>query len=189
MPMPCHVNEYVSLDAEIGFVLDHCTVMATPIQSLGGMAAAMEAQHGAPMHPGRASADDPEPIPSIHVADAQALIACGTGEDPHGKLDLVEQTGQTDDGLKMSDHFLFVGRKQARPASRIATNDRRPQHTTQRGATWRVHMRTHPSQRLHIHALDDHRGRRKGLMAEVSTSPMVAVRCTMGADRLHRRSL
>ena len=41
----------------------------------------------------------------------QDLLAGITEESATAWLDLVEQTGQTADGIGMSDHFLYVGRK------------------------------------------------------------------------------
>ena len=41
----------------------------------------------------------------------QQLLATVTEENAAAWLDLVEQTGQTADGIGMSDHFLYIGRK------------------------------------------------------------------------------
>ncbi len=36
-----------------------------------------------------------------------------SAENADAWLDLVEQTGKTPDGLGISDHFLYIGRKRA----------------------------------------------------------------------------
>ena len=84
-----HLNEYVSLDVEMGFIRDHHDVMAV----LSGIIAAM-VEHVKQHH-----ADDlaligatmptvPECIPEIDFREAQALIAQHTDRDPRGEPDL-----------------------------------------------------------------------------------------------------
>jgi nondiscriminating aspartyl-tRNA synthetase len=86
---PRHLNEYVSLDFEMGFIRDHTTVMATLAGVLGDMLESV-----------RADASDavvlldltlpavPEVIPTLHFTEAQRLIASETGEDVEGEPDL-----------------------------------------------------------------------------------------------------
>jgi nondiscriminating aspartyl-tRNA synthetase len=86
---PRHLNEYVSLDAEMAFIGDHTSVMET----LTGVVREM-------VHAIRNDASDevalrgatlpyvPPSIPSIHFADAQRLIARATGEAVGGEPDL-----------------------------------------------------------------------------------------------------
>ena len=87
---PRHLNEYVSLDAEMGFIEDHTTVMQRPDSrhrgdaervARGGAAGASDARH-------RAAAACPWISRSIHFAEAQELIAADTGEDLRGEPDL-----------------------------------------------------------------------------------------------------
>ena len=86
---PRHLNEYVSLDVERGFIRDHTTVMEILRQVLGGMTAALaEEAADALALLGVAPPDVPGSIPAIHFADAQELIARETGEDPRGEPDL-----------------------------------------------------------------------------------------------------
>jgi nondiscriminating aspartyl-tRNA synthetase len=77
-----HLSEYVSLDAELGFIEDHRTVMEALCRALDGMLDAVAAQ--AP----ELVPDRPHPIPTIHFTDALELIARGTNSDPRGELDL-----------------------------------------------------------------------------------------------------
>jgi nondiscriminating aspartyl-tRNA synthetase len=72
---PRHLAEYVSLDAELGFIDDHFTVMAVLREAVAGMAAAV-------------AVDVPETIPHIHFREAQELIEEATGESVVGEPDL-----------------------------------------------------------------------------------------------------
>lgn len=86
---PRHLNEYVSLDVEMGFISDHTTVMETLNQVLQGMVSAMndEAQDALRLL-GIALPHVPASIPSVHFADALAMIARATGEDVSREPDL-----------------------------------------------------------------------------------------------------
>ena len=86
---PRHLNQYTSLDVELGFIDDHTTVMALAGDVLRGMLDAL-AEH-AP----RALAlldvvmpELPPSIPQLHFRDAQELIWRDTGEDARGEPDL-----------------------------------------------------------------------------------------------------
>ena len=86
---PRHLNEYVSLDAELGFVADHTTVMGVLRRVLAGMMAAIEVDAGDALATLRVSPPTvPDAIPVVHFAEAQAMIAAATGEDPTGEPDL-----------------------------------------------------------------------------------------------------
>ena len=86
---PRHLNEYVSLDVEMGFIVDHTTVMGTLTRVLQGMATALrEEAANALAALGVALPDVPPTIPSIPFADALGLIAEATGEDVRGEPDL-----------------------------------------------------------------------------------------------------
>ena len=86
---PRHLNEYVSLDAEMGFIADHRDVMAVLTRVLQGMfTAAREEASDALALLSIEPPDVPEEIPSIHFAEAQELIAGATGEELRGELDL-----------------------------------------------------------------------------------------------------
>ena len=87
-----HVNEYVSMDAEMGFIENHYTVMAM----LGNLV-----RHILGRTRERCSAElsswgvelprVPEQIPTIHFRDAQQLIYERYGEDCRGEPDLAPQ--------------------------------------------------------------------------------------------------
>src|SRR2546421_1411788 len=86
---PRHLNEYVSLDVELGFIRDHNTVMDVVTRVVGGMVAALQEDAAdAVTVLGVALPDVPAHIPAIHFAEAQELILEETGEDVRGEPDL-----------------------------------------------------------------------------------------------------
>jgi len=84
-----HLNEYVSLDAELGFIADYTTVMETLTRVIAGMMAAVQERAAAAVSlVGLTLPAVPQSIPSVHFTEAQALIAAHTEEDPTGETDL-----------------------------------------------------------------------------------------------------
>jgi nondiscriminating aspartyl-tRNA synthetase len=79
---PRHLSEYVSLDAELGFIIDHHDVMAVAREAVAGMVGAI---HPAP---DLALPDVAGAIPHIHFTDAQQLITQATSEDLTDEPDL-----------------------------------------------------------------------------------------------------
>jgi nondiscriminating aspartyl-tRNA synthetase len=86
---PRHLNEYVSLDAEIGFIQDHRDVMAVLRHAIAGMVEAVRTEAA------RATAlldlalpEVPDPIPAVDFPEAQRLIAAATGERLEDEPDL-----------------------------------------------------------------------------------------------------
>jgi nondiscriminating aspartyl-tRNA synthetase len=87
-----HINEYVSLDAELGFISSHATVMALLRDVLAGMLAALAEGCGAELALlGVALPGVPAEIPQMHFADAQELILARHGVDVRGEPDLSPQ--------------------------------------------------------------------------------------------------
>jgi nondiscriminating aspartyl-tRNA synthetase len=86
---PRHLSEYVSLDAELGFIEDHHTVMAVVETAIRGMLAAIV--RDAPEVAENVSIRIPvvpDSIPVIHFAEAQELIYRETDEDCRHEPDL-----------------------------------------------------------------------------------------------------
>jgi nondiscriminating aspartyl-tRNA synthetase len=84
-----HLAEYVSLDAEFGFITDHNDVMAMLRDVLAGMVAAVgERACWTTKLLDVTLPQIPDQIPELHFADAQELIAAGAGWDPRGEPDL-----------------------------------------------------------------------------------------------------
>ncbi|MEA2524792.1 MAG: nondiscriminating aspartyl-tRNA synthetase [Thermomicrobiales bacterium] len=109
---PRHLNEYVSLDVELGFIRDHTTVMAVLTETLRGMVATLHEEAGDSLAlVGATPPDVPAEIPRIDFAEAQALIARETGEDPRGEPDLAPAHERWLGDWARREHgsdFLFV---------------------------------------------------------------------------------
>ena len=86
---PRHLSEYVSLDAELGFITDHRDVMEVARDAVAGMVDAVRTRAGAAVAALELALPAvPAEIPAIHFADAQRLIAAATGERLEGEPDL-----------------------------------------------------------------------------------------------------
>jgi len=86
---PRHLNEFVSLDFEMGFIQDHTTVMAMLADVLRGMLETVHEEASDEVALLKLTLPEvPAEIPAIHFTDAQQLIASGTGEDVEGQPDL-----------------------------------------------------------------------------------------------------
>jgi nondiscriminating aspartyl-tRNA synthetase len=86
---PRHLNEYVSLDMEMGFITDHTTVMAVLERVVRGMVEAARTEAGADLDLlGCALPAVPDTIPTIDFEAAQELIQSATGENVVGEPDL-----------------------------------------------------------------------------------------------------
>ena len=84
-----HLAEYVSLDAEMGFIRDHTDVMAVLRTVIHGMVRAAEDRAGSAMDFLRTDLPEvPVEIPSIQFEEAQRLIERSTGERVLGEPDL-----------------------------------------------------------------------------------------------------
>ncbi|MFO7169734.1 MAG: aspartate--tRNA(Asn) ligase [Chloroflexota bacterium] len=86
---PRHLNEYVSLDVELGFIADHTDVMQVLGEVLRGMLAAIRERCEAELALLKAQLPEvPAAIPAIHFSEALELIFRETGEDARGEPDL-----------------------------------------------------------------------------------------------------
>ncbi len=87
-----HLNEYVSLDVEFGFIKDHTTVMALLRDVIASMLQTLSERYAAELALLRVQMPVvPERIPAIHFADAQELILKLHGVDVRGEPDLSPQ--------------------------------------------------------------------------------------------------
>jgi nondiscriminating aspartyl-tRNA synthetase len=115
---PRHINEFVSLDVEQGFIRDHFDVMETLNRVLEAMVGAIREQagHALALLGARKGAplelpDVPARIPAIHFADALELFSRATGEDARGEPDLAPQHERWLGAGARREHgsdFLFV---------------------------------------------------------------------------------
>ena len=84
-----HLNEYVSLDVEMGFIENHLTVMDVLTEVIRGMLGQVQCEAADALALLNLTLPEvPERIPSIHFADAQALLEQATGERVRGEPDL-----------------------------------------------------------------------------------------------------
>jgi nondiscriminating aspartyl-tRNA synthetase len=83
-----HLSQFLSLDAEMGFIEDHFTVMAMARTAIAGMTAAIEALDLAGTYPDLAPPPVPATIPHVHFSEALEMISEATGEDVRSEPDL-----------------------------------------------------------------------------------------------------
>lgn len=103
-----HLTEYVSLDAELGFIADHRDVEAVLRDVLAGMLSAVAERVPAA---GVELPVVPEQIPSVHFHDAQVMIEAATGERVVGEPDLAPAHERWLGDWARAEHgsdFLFV---------------------------------------------------------------------------------
>ena len=107
-----HLAQYLSLDAEFGFIADHRDVMAVLRDVFAGMVAAVRGRARLAAERLRVKLPDvPERIPELHFADAQRLIAAEAGWDPRGEPDLSPADERWLGDWVLREHgseFLFV---------------------------------------------------------------------------------
>ncbi len=85
---PRHLNEYVSLDAEMAFISDHRDVMSVLESAIRAMADAVSRHHDAARAGARLPVRAPAPLPALHFTEALELLAGEFGEDVRGEPDL-----------------------------------------------------------------------------------------------------
>jgi nondiscriminating aspartyl-tRNA synthetase len=86
---PRHLNEYVSLDMEMGFIQSHRDVMAMLTEVIRGMAEAVKCEAESALATLKLTLPEvPADIPVIHFGEALELIYRETGEDARREPDL-----------------------------------------------------------------------------------------------------
>jgi len=85
---PRHLNEYVSLDAEIGFITDHRDVMAVLGQVTSAMARAVSEHVAGPRAGARLPIAVPITFPTLHFTEALDLLAGEFGSEVLTEPDL-----------------------------------------------------------------------------------------------------
>jgi nondiscriminating aspartyl-tRNA synthetase len=107
-----HLAEYVSLDAEFGFINDHRDVMRVLTTVLQGMVATTgERTSDALGLLGIALPRVPDDIPVVHFHDAQLMVELATGESVVGEPDLSPANERWLGEWAVKEHgcdFLFV---------------------------------------------------------------------------------
>ena len=106
-----HLAEYVSLDAEVGFIESHRDVMAFARIAIQGMASAVAAEEKSVALLGCTVPTVPEEIPVIHFHEAQLLNESATGRKTVGEPDLAPADERFLGEWALKEHgseFLFV---------------------------------------------------------------------------------
>jgi len=107
-----HINEYVSLDMEMGFIENHFTIMAVARAVLAAMMERFHAANAAELALlGVTMPEVPVEIPHIQFAEAQELILRLHGVDVRGEPDLSPQDERWLGEWARAEHgsdFLFV---------------------------------------------------------------------------------
>ncbi|MGH2490682.1 MAG: aspartate--tRNA(Asn) ligase [Candidatus Limnocylindria bacterium] len=85
---PRHLNEYVSLDAEMGFIADHRDVMAALERAVEAMARAVSGHRDTRDAGAGLPVQCATPLPSLHFSDALELLATEFGGAVRSDLDL-----------------------------------------------------------------------------------------------------
>jgi len=86
---PRHLNQYASLDVEMGFIEDHTTVMALLERTIAGMLSSVQQTGRDELELlGCELPEVPVRFPTIDFVEAQRLIHTATGEDVLGEPDL-----------------------------------------------------------------------------------------------------
>ncbi|MGQ9681691.1 MAG: aspartate--tRNA(Asn) ligase [Anaerolineae bacterium] len=87
-----HINEYVSLDVEMGFIRDHRDVMAMLTGVIRAIIAHLGAQHAAELELLQAHLPVvPEEIPAVYFPEALEMIYRATGRDVRSEPDLAPE--------------------------------------------------------------------------------------------------
>ena len=110
---PRHLNQYTSLDAEVGFIDDQRTVMSFVEKAIHGMLAAIASEASEEVR--LVEVEMPRlpnsPFPSVDFLEAQRMIQAATGEDLEGEPDLAPHHERWLGEWALQQHgsdFLFV---------------------------------------------------------------------------------
>ncbi len=108
---PRHLNEYVSLDAEMGFIGDHHDVMAVLESVIRAMASAVSGHEDADRAGAILPIRAPAPFPTLHFTEAQDLLSREFGEEVRAEPDLAPAHERWLGAWTLREHgsdFLFV---------------------------------------------------------------------------------
>jgi nondiscriminating aspartyl-tRNA synthetase len=152
-----HINEYVSLDVEFGFIQDHTTVMAMVTQVIGGILAHLAEYNQPELKLLKLSLPTlPAQPPQIHFADAQQLILERYGEDSRGEPDLAPQherwLGEWAKTEYDSDFLFVVGYPMVKRPFYTHPDPARPQYSNSFDLLFRGLELITGGQRLHRYA-------------------------------------
>ena len=152
-----HLAEYTSLDAELGFIAGYHDVMAVLRDAIAGMVAGAATRAARAIELlGLTLPVVPRPVPEIHFADAQELIAARAGWDPRGEPDLAPEDERWLGEWALREHgseFLFVtGYPMAKRPFYTHPDPARPGYSNSFDLIFRGLELVTGGQRLHRHA-------------------------------------
>jgi nondiscriminating aspartyl-tRNA synthetase len=173
---PRHLNEYVSMDVEFGFIKDHTTVMvllrevlAGMLQAIGEQAADALALLGSKAGP-LALPEVPAVIPAVHFSEAQAIVLQESGEDARGEPDLAPAHERVLGEWARRTHgsdFLFVwGYPMVKRPFYTYPDPERPEYSYSFDLLFRGLELVTGGQRLHLYADYIEALNRRGLSPE-----------------------
>jgi nondiscriminating aspartyl-tRNA synthetase len=151
-----HINEYVSLDLEMGFIRSHRDVMAVLTAAVAGIIEHLQTAYA----PELAQLDValpavPQPIPTIYFPEAQELILRRWGEDCRGEPDLAPQHERWLGEWAREEHgsdFLFVtGYPMEKRPFYTHPNPADPRYSNSFDLLFRGTELVTGGQRLHLH--------------------------------------
>ncbi len=151
-----HINEYVSLDVEMGFIRDHRDVMAVLTRVVRSILAHLQTNYAAELAALNAvlPAAPPE-FPAIYFPDAQELIRQRWGEDCRGEPDLAPQherwLGQWAQETHGSDFLFVIGYPMAKRPFYTHPNPADPRFSNSFDLLFRGTELVTGGQRLHLY--------------------------------------
>ena len=151
-----HLNEYVSLDVEMGFIEDHTTVMEVLTRTIRGMLDAMEREASDALEVlGVKLPSVPEVIPRIHFDDALRMICDATGIDERHEPDLSPAherwLGEWAQREHRSDFLFVVGYPMVKRPFYTHPNPERPAFSNSFDLLFRGIELVTGGQRLHLY--------------------------------------
>ncbi len=152
-----HVNEYVSLDVEFGFIEDHFTVMALLREVIAGIFGNLQTHYQAELTLLQANLPVvPQEIPHIHFSAAQELIWQLHGVDVRGEPDLSPQDERWLGAWAQEEHgsdFLFVtGYPMGKRPFYTHADPQNPDHSNSFDLLFRGTELVTGGQRLHLYS-------------------------------------
>jgi nondiscriminating aspartyl-tRNA synthetase len=152
-----HINEYVSLDAEFGFIENHFTVMALLRDLLASIFESLAQHYSAELALLETKLPAvPAEIPHIHFSDAQELIYRRYGADVRGEPDLSPQDerwlGQWAREEYGSDFLFVIGYPMRKRPFYTHPDPARPEYSNSFDLLFRGTELVTGGQRLHRYA-------------------------------------
>ncbi|GAB4445183.1 MAG: aspartate--tRNA(Asn) ligase [Anaerolineae bacterium] len=181
---PRHINEYVSLDAEFGFIKDHFDVMAVVTEVVRGILDHLRVHHAADLDLLEAALPAlPATIPHLYYPDAHDLLLARFGIEAHGEPDLAPEHERALGRWARDEHgsdFLFVtGYPMAKRPFYTHPDPNDPTYSNSFDLLFRGAELVTGGQRLHRYADYVAAARRDGLKPEAVESYLEAFRYGM----------